>query len=165
MKQQPKNSFQKSCFSKRNFHTIKQSSIHDQILSNRRPYCAFSRGKQLQLSISQPDLRSSTWITHSTLEVTLSHKLHRVELISYNSKKFYKSQDWVDQQNLRRISLTKHWWRHVFCRIDDRWSLNGLDEGQQDVWEISTMEEMIFKSALKPQEESIILVPKVLVGY
>ena len=98
---------QKRCFSKRNFDPIQPFYLRERIPEFRRRYSAISRGKRLQLSIPQPDLRSSTWITHSTVEVTLLHNFLRVELISINSTKFY----------LRHGRRRRR--KHVFCGTND----------------------------------------------
>ena len=98
---------QKRHFSKRNFDPIQPFYFRERIPEFRRRYNGISREKQPKLSISEPDLRSSTWIHHSTVEVTLLHRFLRVELISINSTKFYK------RHGRRRR-------KHVFCGTHDR---------------------------------------------
>ena len=83
---------QKRHFSKRNFDPIQPFYFRERIPQFRRRYSGISREKLPKLSISEPDLRSSTWIYHSTVEVTLLHRFLQVELISINSTKFYKHQ-------------------------------------------------------------------------
>ena len=98
---------QKSCFSKRKFDPTQPFCFRERIPEFRHWYSGISREKQPKLSISEPDLRSSTWIHHSTVEVTLLHRFLRVELISINSTKFYK------RHGRRRR-------KHVFCGTNDR---------------------------------------------